>query len=138
MRATSELECEAFYSMNKIELTGINSEYIFIRPLNRSRVNNIVGTKVMICRDFSVTDEFESIQKNYSSKSYENYNKDVGILEVDTIEADDIYIENVNANCVRGENIVIGKNCNIKRVEYSVNLEVSKDSKIGESIKEAK
>ena len=136
LKSSSELECEAFYSMDKIELQGINSEYIFIRPFRGSKVKSLVGSNVMICRDFSVTDEFSKIPKNYSDRVYEDYDSEVGILEVDIIEADNIYIENVNANCIRGQNIIIGKNCNIKKVEYTNEFEASKNSIVNEKIKE--
>ncbi len=138
LKSSCELECEAFYSLDKVDLQGINSEYIFIRPFSGSRIKSIVGSNVMVCRDFSVTDEFKKIPKNYSDRVYEDYDREVDTLEVDIIEADEIYIENVNANCVRGQNIVIGKNCNIKRVEYSNNLEISKESNVIEKIKEGK
>lgn len=138
LKSSSELECESFYSMDKIELQSINSEYIFIRPFHGSKVKSLVGSNVMICRDFSVTDEFSKIPKNYSDRTYENYDKEVGILEIDLIEADDIYIENVNVNCIRGQNIIIGKNCSVKKVEYTNEFEASKDSVINEKNKEGK
>jgi len=40
------------------------------------------------------------------------------LLEVDTIEADDIYLENTHAKIVRGKNITLGPDCQIDRVEY--------------------
>ena len=135
--STNEIECENFYSLNRLDIPSINSEYTYIRPFSKSKIQSITGSKVTICRDFSVTDVFKNIQKNYSDNVYEDYDKSEGILVVDLIEADDIYIENVNAKCVRGQRIVIGKNCTINRVEYTSDLEVSKDSKIIEKIKES-
>lgn len=138
LKSSCEIECEEFYSLDRIDLLSINSEYVFIRPFSGSKVKSIVGSKVMICRDFSVTDEFKKIPKNYSNGIYEDYDREVGTLEIDIIEADEIYIENVNVNCIRGQNIIIGKNCNIKKVEYTNEFEASKDSIINEKIKEGK
>jgi len=44
------------------------------------------------------------------------------LLTVDTIEGDDIYLENTNAKIVRGKNIEIGPDCNIDLVEYQENF----------------
>lgn len=134
-KALNEIECEQFYSFGEIVVNSINSEYTYIRPCADSKIKSITGSKVMICRDFSVTDEFKKIPKNYSDSLYEDYDNKVGILEVDLIEADDIYIENVNANCIRGKNIVIGSNCKIMQAEYTDEIEISKNSIVNKGVK---
>lgn len=134
-KTLNDIECEQFYSLGEIDAQGINSEYTFIRPFPNSKIKSITGSNIMICRDFSVTDEFKKIPKNYSNSLYENYDNKIGILEVGLIEADDIYIENVNADCVRGRNIVIGSNCHIKQVEYANEIEISKNSTVDNSAK---
>lgn len=40
------------------------------------------------------------------------------LLEVDTIEADEIHLENTNANIVRGKKITLGPDCKINKIEY--------------------
>lgn len=55
-----------------------------------------------------------------------------GILEVQTIEGDEIYLENTKAKVVRGTQITIGKGCQIDRVEYSDSLEVDEHAAVGE------
>lgn len=57
------------------------------------------------------------------------------ILECETIEGDEIFLENTYADMVRGKKIMIGKGCQIKRVEYSDSLEISKDAKVTEQEK---
>jgi Integral membrane protein CcmA involved in cell shape determination len=52
------------------------------------------------------------------------------LLEVGTIEGDEIELENTTADVVRGKNIIIGKNCTIKTVEYSQNLSVDPSSEV--------
>ena len=89
----------------------------------------------MICRDFSVNNIFNKIPKNFSDSIYEDYDRKVSILEIGLIEADDIYVENVNADCIRGKNVVIGSNCHIKQVEYTNEIEISKNSTVENSIK---
>jgi len=57
------------------------------------------------------------------------------LLEVGTIEGDEIELENTTADIVRGKNVIIGKNCNVKTVEYSQNLSVDPSSDVKERVK---
>lgn len=52
-------------------------------------------------------------------------------LTADTIEGDDIYLENTRAKVVRGNNIEIGQGCEIELVEYNNSLNKDKKSDIG-------
>jgi hypothetical protein len=134
-KAINDIECEQFYSLGEIDAQGINSEYTFIRPCPNSKINTITGSKLMICRDFSLTNEFINIPKNYSDSLYEEYDNKVGVLEIGLIEADDIYVENVNVDYIRGKNIVIGSNCHIKQLEYTNEIEISKNSIVAKGVK---
>lgn len=57
------------------------------------------------------------------------------LLEVGTIEGDEIELENTTADVVRGKNVIIGKNCSIKTVEYSQNLSVDPSSEVKGRVK---
>lgn len=57
------------------------------------------------------------------------------LLEVGTIEGDEIELENTTANIVRAKNVIIGKNCNIKTVEYHTRLTVDPSSEVKDRIK---
>lgn len=48
----------------------------------------------------------------------------------ESIEGDDIYLENTTCDVVRGGKIVIGKGCQIKTIEYTGSLEVHSEAKI--------
>jgi cytoskeletal protein CcmA (bactofilin family) len=58
-----------------------------------------------------------------------------GSLITDTIEGDDIYVEYTTAKTVRGNNVKIGKGCNIGLVEYKNSFELDKSSQIKEHVK---
>lgn len=58
-----------------------------------------------------------------------------GVLETDTIEGDEIRLENTKANVVRGSRVAIGPGCEIGRVEYRVECRVDSGAKVGESKK---
>ncbi len=58
-----------------------------------------------------------------------------GYLEADTIEADEIFLENTKARVVRGKKIQIGEGCEIESVEYSESLEVAPGAQVKEQKK---
>ncbi|MHC0039151.1 polymer-forming cytoskeletal protein [Pseudoneobacillus sp. C159] len=55
-------------------------------------------------------------------------------LSVDTIEGDDISLENTKAKVVRGNHVVIGENCEIELVEYKDDLKVVGNGRIHKSV----
>lgn len=54
-------------------------------------------------------------------------------FQLELIEGDHIEIENVKAKVVRGKNIIIGKGCNIDRVEYHQDIQIHKESMVKEN-----
>jgi len=52
-------------------------------------------------------------------------------LTVDTIEGDDIYLENTQAKVVRGNNIEIGPGCEIELVEYKNIFKKDENAEVG-------
>jgi cytoskeletal protein CcmA (bactofilin family) len=54
-------------------------------------------------------------------------------LNAELIEADEIYLENVKAKIVRGNNVTIGEGCEIELVEYKNELINNGDSKVTEN-----
>ncbi|TDB37925.1 MAG: hypothetical protein D9V44_07705 [Actinobacteria bacterium] len=59
-------------------------------------------------------------------------------LNVETVEADEIVLENTTARVVRGGNVRIGSGCDVALVEYSGTIEVASDARVGESRQVAK
>lgn len=57
-----------------------------------------------------------------------------GNLKATLIEADEIEIENTECDVIRGNNIIIGKGCCIKRVECTGTLVINKESEVLETI----
>ncbi|MFS0862676.1 polymer-forming cytoskeletal protein [Fredinandcohnia sp. 179-A 10B2 NHS] len=56
-------------------------------------------------------------------------------LRVDTVEADEIEIENTHAKMVRGNNVIIGPDCEIEVVEYSGTYKQDSSAKVKETRK---
>ncbi|GBC75956.1 hypothetical protein HRbin07_00148 [bacterium HR07] len=55
-----------------------------------------------------------------------------GFLEADTIEGDEIFLENTKARVVRGKKVQIGEGCEIESVEYSESFEVAPGARVKE------
>ena len=55
--------------------------------------------------------------------------------EIGTIEGDEISLELVKADVVRGANVTIGDGCEIERVEYSESLEISENAHVNHQVK---
>ena len=56
-------------------------------------------------------------------------------LTTGTIEGNRISLECTDAEIVRGQDVVIGKECKIGRVEYSGTLEIQDNAEVGQQVK---
>ncbi len=57
------------------------------------------------------------------------------LSEIGTIEGDEISLELVKADVVRGANVTIGDGCEIEKVEYSESLEISENAHVDYQVK---
>jgi len=51
-------------------------------------------------------------------------------LVVETVEGDEVFLENTRADVVRGSKVTIGRGCRVKRVEYAESLEVDESAQV--------
>lgn len=56
-------------------------------------------------------------------------------LEANTIEGDEIFLEDTRARVVRGKKIQIGEGCEIGTIEYSESLEIHPSSSVSKQVK---
>lgn len=125
-------DCEG----EKIHLAGgfrvdglINGEEIEIKSGWSSRASSIGGKKITIKEGYGFGGLgilISSVKKIFTGES--------ALVNCDSIEGDDIYLENTSAKIVRGKNIVLGKNCNIQKIEYTENFQNNYESTVGEVI----
>ncbi len=130
LRVNGNLNAENIESKGALNVGGlINCDTMKIEMFHRNNAKELGGEKISIKRHSSfskVKDFFLSIM---------DMNDRTTRFEVDTIEADEIYIEYTTAKTVRGKNIQIGEGCDIGSVEYSGDYKSDPDSKIGKSEK---
>lgn len=55
-----------------------------------------------------------------------------GVLETSVVEGDTVELEGVEADSVRGDDLVIGEGCVIGKLEYSNTVEVKEGAEVGE------
>lgn len=123
-----DIEVDHFECSGKIESDGlINAETINIMLGNNCSAQEIGGKEITIL-DGKTTDN----KGLFASLFIENKS---GKLSCDLIEGDEIRLENVLCDVVRGKNIIIGKGCEIEKVEYTNTIEVIDDAIIDEQIK---
>lgn len=119
-KTTIEGNCdsEQFKVLGPIKITGtLNAEDIAIEPKWKCEINEIG------CRSITVKyekDPFWNVIESLITTT----------LTVNTIEGDNIHLENTRAKIVRGKNIYIGKNCHIDLVEYTDTLNRSDDASV--------
>lgn len=108
----------------KLRIDGLlSADEIDIRLLGESNINEIGGENIRITE--GKRQKIRILCFSYNQKSE---------LNCKIIEGDNIYLENTRAEVVRGNNITIGKNCVIERLEYSGELNINEKSVIKEKI----
>ena len=85
------------------------------------RIGAIGGSSIHISKKGAHGLFFRKTAQNESSRCF---------VYTDTIEGDEIELDGVQADCVRGHNIIIHRNCRIGQVEYSGTLEVEDGAEV--------
>lgn len=120
-----DIEGEAIIVKGGLKTPGmVNGDNVDIQVNAEVEVGEIGASKVRVIKSNSINSFFGMVVNSMFSKRH------LGYLKVNTIEADDIYLENTVAKVVRGSRIVIGPGCDIKRVEYKESFEKRDNSSI--------
>ncbi|KNF08308.1 hypothetical protein CLPU_8c00730 [Gottschalkia purinilytica] len=121
-----DLEGENVKVLGAIEVNGLlNAEELLIESYGTSKVKDIGATTISIKENLEMDSLFMKLVRLFKRKT--------GNLIAETIEGDNIYLEKTTAKIVRGNNIVIGKGCNIELVEYRDSLNITDDAKVDNS-----
>lgn len=117
-----DLNAEQFYMNGQCQIGGLlNADCVEISLEGRSVVKAIGAGKVKVTMG-----KFGGFFKDLVGLfSYES-----GKLISESIEGDELYLENTICDVVRGGNVVIGKGCRIKLVEYSGSLDILEDAEV--------
>lgn len=118
-----DCEAERFKASGSFTIGGLlNGDVIDIKLHGRCSVREIGGEKI------SVKNGRESVFG--LSKLLEFFKPFERILEVETIEGDEVFVESTKAKVIRGNNIIIGEGSIVDVVEYTGELEVKAGAKV--------
>lgn len=108
-----------FSSVGTFEIEGLlNADKIDIELLGRCKVSEIGGGKINIRRKNTDVPILKQILNSIVDSI-----KEKSLLQVSTIEGDDVYVSYTQAKVVRGKHVKIGPECSIDLVEYSEDFE---------------
>jgi len=127
-KIVGDCNTEKFHSCGEFEIGGLlNADDIYVELYwSRSHVKEIGGENIRVMRGPNRHGvlKFLGLLGVHSPS-----------LETDSIEGDEIYLENTTAKVVRGNNVTIGTGCSIGLVEYKGVYEKSGDTKVTEERK---
>ena len=116
-----EAVCDDNFECGELEVRGavhvgklLSAERLWIKSKHPSRAKEVGGKRLTV-RNPSVFGR--------------------PVLRADTIEFDEIVMDCVEAQVVRGRNMIVGKNCKIDLVEYSGDLTQHPSAQVGRAVK---
>lgn len=117
-----DVQCEEFASEGNVQVEGLlNAGSVEMHLYSGSSVQEIGGERIDVRR---------------SERG--GFWKGIGIggtarLKAKVIEGDDVFLEDTEADTVRGARVYIGRGCKIRMVEYRETLDTDPDAKVGSS-----
>lgn len=127
LKVGRDCEAEKFKASGSVKINGLlNADVVDLEIDFSSNVKEIGGEKITV-REHN---HFSLIKKVVGLFSGRKVN-----LEVEVIEGDEIFLEITTAKLVRGKNVVIGKDCEIEKVEYSGSLDLRENAIVREKVK---
>jgi len=131
LEANGDIEAENVTASGVINCTGLlNAEEITINFSNGMEIGSIGGSKIVICENYN--SKRNIIILPLFSNLVSNVSKHIGSVRVkNSIEGDSIALEKVIAERVSGRIVAIGEGCKIDLVQYSEQIEISPDAKVG-------
>lgn len=127
--SASDCNAERFHFNGSFDINGLlNADDINIRLFHsKSRVKEIGGGKINVA--IGSTTGFKILKTIFTLGIYNS------VLETETIEGDEIVLENTIAKVVRGTNVTVGRGCDIGLVEYKGIFQKNGDAKVAEEKK---
>lgn len=123
LKVDGDTEADLFAGQGSFVIGGLlNAGTVNVELFGASAAREIGGEKVTISRSRHGLAEFIGA---FSDKR----------LRTDTIEADEVWLEDTVARVVRGTRVTIGSGCEIGLVEYTESYTPAPDAKVTEAVK---
>lgn len=127
-----EINCQNFICPGRVCANTINASNIQLYPSPSSSIKELCGTKIHVRKNFDKADinisgEY-SWYKHQRRAAWKNETGRKPYIEIENVEADDIYLENTKALHVSGKNVTIGSGCHIDHIEYMQSVNMAPDA----------
>ena len=125
-----DCNAESFITMGGFNIGGLlNADSIDINLHYRCQVREIGGERIEVKsgREFQLLRIIKSIFIPWNAHDL--------LLVSDLIEGDEIHLEQTRAKVVRGNNVTIGKNCQIELVEYRNSFQQTENAEVKSATK---
>lgn len=127
INATGDCNAEIFTVEGGLTIDGLlNADVLKINLYWPCKVHEIGGSEITVKKSGKLS--FLGL-KNMIMPGGQNE------LTAETIEGDNVYLENTKAKVVRGNNVTIGSGCKIELVEYKENLKQDDGAEVGKQRK---
>ena len=132
MTVQGDCNVDEFHSRGIFEVSGLLSvDHLLVRPHGPCRAGEIGGARIEVRRAGGVLDRIPLVGWMRSCLFGGSRSR----LEVESIEGDDVSLEDTTAKVVRGARVRIGRGCRVGVVEYRDSLRQEDDGEVGESRK---
>ena len=118
-RVDGDIEGDSIHVAGSVKCSGLlSADYIEIRIEGTCSAGSIGGSEIHICPS--------SLSGGLSRFFGRRESATMSVAE--SVEGDNIYLENVSVPSVTGRKVTIGPGCRISRVQYSETAEISPDA----------
>ncbi|HEU4962757.1 MAG TPA: bactofilin [Bacilli bacterium] len=125
VKVNADCEAEVFTCQGGFEIEGLlNAGEVDITLYGKGRAQEIGGASIKVRRETNQIAKW--LRLMFASLN--------GGLTADTIEGDDIFLEETTAKVVRGNRVTIGAGCSIDLVEYKDELILEGDAIVRQQI----
>jgi cytoskeletal protein CcmA (bactofilin family) len=122
LKVNSHCDAESFSTRGGFRINGLlNAGTIDIQLYAPCEAKEIGGGTIRIQKP-GMASPFSKFIRSILPK--------IDVLTAETIEGDDIYLENTRAKVVRGTNVTIGPGCKIDIVEYKQHFDQDKNANV--------
>ena len=129
LKAKGDIEADTLRLSGAFKVEGLlSADRVEIVLEDHSKARELGGEKIQVRRGTAFGGLLSTLGRLFGTHGR-------GVLEVETVEGDELDLEWVRAEVVRGRVVKLGPGCRVGRVEYQESLEASPEAEVGEEVK---
>lgn len=127
------ITCERFFSFGKVRAQEIDADMCYLYPNKYVDIQEIHGSVVIVGEDFD-TSWLKDVAMDIHASDLRT-RETCAKAYVHVIEADEVIVNHMKCNTIRGQRIVVGADSVVNRIEYSESCEVDERAVVKEIVK---